>query len=91
MQEWKGIRDIAEEPPCAQNPYFVHDANVTGKEHCLYLNVWVPAWPIRAARKPGSSTSEWRVIQEQLIPCLAYTYVLFEEHETLANPFREVQ
>ena len=52
VQAWKGVRDIAEGPPCAQNPYFVHDANVTSKEDCLYLNVWVPAWPNRAALKP---------------------------------------
>jgi hypothetical protein len=52
VQAWKGVRDIAEGPPCAQNPYFVHDANVTSREDCLYLNVWVPAWPNQAARKP---------------------------------------
>src|SRR4051812_21131311 len=40
---WTGAREATlEGPPCAQNPYFVHDAKETSKEDCLYLNVWTP-------------------------------------------------
>ena len=49
---WTGVRDATSDgPPCAQNPYFVHDAKEISKEDCLYLNVWTPAWPARAGHK----------------------------------------
>jgi para-nitrobenzyl esterase len=53
VEAWTGVRDVTSGgPPCAQNPYFVHDAKEISKEDCLYLNVWTPAWPARPARKP---------------------------------------
>jgi para-nitrobenzyl esterase len=52
VESWTGVRDVTSGgPPCAQNPYFVHDAKEISKEDCLYLNVWAPAWPPRPARK----------------------------------------
>ena len=52
VEAWTGVREVTSGgPPCAQNPYFVHDAKETSKEDCLYLNVWTPVWPARAGRK----------------------------------------
>ena len=40
VENWTGVRDVTSGgPPCAQNPYFVHDAKEISKEDCLYLNV----------------------------------------------------
>jgi para-nitrobenzyl esterase len=52
VQAWPGVRDATlGGPPCAQNPYFVHDAKEISKEDCLYLNIWTPAWPLKSAHK----------------------------------------
>src|SRR5262249_44851200 len=52
VEAWTGVRDVTSGgPPCAQNPYFVHDAKEISKEDCLYLNVWTPAWPSKSAHK----------------------------------------
>lgn len=51
VQPWTGVRDAgAYGPPCAQNPYFIHDAKETSREDCLYLNVWTPVWPRPSAK-----------------------------------------
>src|SRR3954452_4271202 len=51
VEPWTGVRDATSSgPPCAQNPYFVHDAKETSREDCLYLNVWTPEWPAKSRR-----------------------------------------
>ena len=49
---WSGVRDASKFAPlCAQNPHFIPNAVAISNEDCLYLNVWVSAWP-SASPKP---------------------------------------
>ena len=49
---WTGTRDATRfGAVCAQNPGIaIPDAVEIAKEDCLFLNVWIPAWPIAGSR-----------------------------------------
>jgi para-nitrobenzyl esterase len=51
-QPWTGVKETTSfGPQCAQNPYFIPEADKTSREDCLYLNVWNADWPA-AGPKP---------------------------------------
>jgi para-nitrobenzyl esterase len=43
---WSNVRDASKFAPlCIQNPHFISNAVTISNEDCLYLNVWISAWP----------------------------------------------
>lgn len=52
VKPWSGVRDATNfGAPCAQNPYFIRNAEEVSREDCLFLNIWSPEWPSKS-RKP---------------------------------------